>query len=209
MIDSNAVADAREHHQNGEYEQAGDLYTLGGFEHFSERVPDPFAWNVARGEFYLSKACVCYAITGMNSRQKNRAQHGILIAEDMIERFESTDFEADFDAMRKGAWFEYVGDFMLLSGNKGYDEWYERARETYLKYNDPPVGQSEQDHRRLIRFFELLLDDLPGEELEEWHNEKAFATFSEWIEFKRHRISEALDTIIERGRWNCTVNSEK
>ncbi|MFC7046963.1 hypothetical protein ACFQH6_17540 [Halobacteriaceae archaeon GCM10025711] len=192
--------EAHELRRAGEFEAAGNLYTRAAFEGLG--VNEFTLGNTSRYLRPLLSAATCYRLAGDERTCRYRCQVGALLAEEIGERLlaRSTPENA-YDNARRGAWFEFVGDFRLLGGLDGADDAYERAKEIYREAGDPETADSEVVHGVLLGYFYDVAAAV-GHDTETFNLEVSLRyPFSEWVEYKQAYLPDLLDTLFEQGEW--------
>lgn len=185
----------------GNYEVAAEYYWIAAFECFGDSIPSVYGETASFGAELLLECTFCNGIAGREVRRQNRASIGVLIAEDIIDREPSKEFRDQFDRSRKGAWYEFIGDFKL-TGNLGpHEVWYEKAEQEYRQHGDPSVSLAEQEHLNLFTFYRVVMNHSECDESEQIPPEGA--TFSDWIEMKRSNLPSLIERAIEDITDEC------
>ena len=152
----------------------------------------------------LLRAATCYRIIGDKFRIQNRCELGTLLAEDYIEYIDNQDYrEGSFADLRRGAWFEYIGDLRTVTERDDADKAYERAMNIYESAgSDVGFVCAEGEHMGLARFFMSVRKGL-GHEIPRDAPEQPApgTTFPEWLEYKRERLPGLLNQLEEQGEW--------
>lgn len=161
---------------------------------FGETVPTQFGQTVGIGQELLLESTLCFGLGTSEIRRENRASIGVLVAEDMVERSDNTPSDNYYDRARKGAWYEFIGDFHVVAdlGDPAY--WYDQAETIYRENADPAVSLAEQEHLALFTFYRVVLRGV-GESVDEVMPREW--TLTDWIALKRSNFSDhvtALET---------------
>lgn len=185
----------------GKYELAAEYYSIAAFECFGDSIPSVNGETASFGEELLLESVLCNAIAGNETSRQNRASMGVLIAEDIIDRELSEEFQDQYDRSRKGAWYEFIGDFKLAGKLGDHETWYDKAEQQYLQHGDPSVSLAEQEHLNLFTFYRVVMDysecDDPGPIPTEG------TTFSDWIEMKRSNLPSLIESAIKNVADEC------
>lgn len=197
---------ADDYRSRSEYGKAGEYYTAAAYEYFGHDTFEPPGQRVSHGEYMFLRAGICYLLHGKPDRCENRCRQGILVAEDMVDRALAKPTPDNFyDQARRGAWYEYVGDFRVLAHIEGADEAYDLALEIYNDAGDPETGFSEQEHMWLMAFFQSVAEAV-GYDREEWNTVRTDYKLSEWLEYKRTRLPNLIDKLAKSGEWKNQHN---
>lgn len=192
---------AHEYREKGRLNDAGDYFTLAAYEYLGE-CPLTSGRTISHAEYYLLQSAVCYRIDENWNRCENRCHQGILIAEDVLESVKRADKPENFyDRARRGALYEYIGDFRTVGELGEAREAYDNASQIYQNAGDPNTGYSEQEHMWLMEFFDLVASAVNDGLDDKWRSLLSDTTFSEWVEYKRERLPTLLDALDERGEW--------
>lgn len=192
---------ARELQSNGNSVQAGEYHTLIAHEWLGKSLPTKFGTKISGGEVALLRAAICYRLGGRLDRCENRCRMGILVAEDMIDRvFEMEPPENAYDRARRGAWYEYIGDFRCIGDFGDPGSAYDRAIEVYEDAGDPGTECSEQEHMYTMAVYNEVARAL-GRDPEPVETTQNDMTLTDWVEKKRETYPEMLTELDERGEW--------
>lgn len=197
--------EAREWRDNGQITKAGDFYTAAGHEYAGSVTEHTFP-NPDSTRFAVSALCyaaTCYRIAGDEFRLQNRCDQAILLAEDYIEFIQRQQFDdGTFADLRRGAWQEFIGDVRTIARRETASEAYDEAIEIYRGAGEWEFAFAEEEHTCLAAYFRSLRRGL-GEEIPETAPEQeAFdVSFPEWVEYKRERLPDMLDALVEQGTW--------
>lgn len=189
-----------DHRKNGDFIEAGEYYTATAYQYFSEWAEDCRGKKVSQGEYFFLLAGTCYRLGGQISRATTRCKQGVLIAEELLGRTRNLGGSAAYDRVRYAAWYEYIGDFSVVGDFEREMDAYEEARQVYLEEDDPPLAHREQEHMWLTEFFEQVVCGV-GYDADEWQEFTRESTFSEWVEYKRNRLPDALDELASQSMW--------
>lgn len=129
---------------------------------------------------------------------------GTLQAEDYTEYIERQDIElGSFADVRRGAWFEYIGDLRTIARRDDADDAYEGARTIYERCSNWEFVMGEQEHMALAAFFRDvkwgLEYDIPRDAPEQQSLDGR--SFSDWLEYKRERLPGLLDELEAQAEW--------
>lgn len=200
---SQNAADAR---NEGELLRAGNLYTASAHEYLGTVTEHIFP-EVDRTYAAVSQLCyaaMCYRIAGDTSRVQNRCDMGILAAKDYLEFIDRQQFdEQSFGHVRCGAWPEFIGDLRTIGKRDDAGDAYDRARDVYESAGDWEIVMGEQEHMRLTSFFydvRVGLGHTPSDE-SDIELRPLGPTFTDWLEYKRERLSQLLDELEAQGEW--------
>lgn len=198
MSPSKPVGEARERRRDGEYEAAGDYYTIAAHRGYAKTLPDS-PWFGA-GLFHLERAALCYELAGLSERRTNRCQQGILIAEDMIDRVFAESPEYYVDRARRGVWYEYIGDFRLIGDLGDPSSAYDEAIAVYEDGDDPDTFYAEQEQTPLMLHYTQVAEAVgrDPEPIDSFEND---LTFVDWVQRKRDTYPELLEALYEQGEW--------
>lgn len=193
---------AHEYRRRGEFNDAGDYYTITAYEYLGESPPTT-GHSICHAEYFFLQAAVCYRLGNNFERGVNRCRQGILIAEDVLDRVMAAEEpENIYEKARRGAIYEYIGDFRAVGELEGADEAYDNAIRVYQDAGDPNTGYSEQEHMWLMEFFDLIADTV-GDGLDpSWRSSLSDTTFTDWVKYKRNRLPKVLEELLERGKWD-------
>jgi hypothetical protein len=186
----------------GEYGDAGDDYTLAaygglaGFEGRRREAFDPDAGGrVAHSLAALFLAGVCYRVAGVDSRARNRAGQGILVAGDQREHVLAHPVE-------RAACHEWIGDFRTLTGDgERADAAYDRAATAYADAApDDPAAWTARPMLQPGTDTVLQLsrpDDLDWGDL---HGADGADALANRVRFKRARLRSLVERRVDDGR---------
>lgn len=195
-------SEAKKKRSNSEYFDAGELFTLASYEYLGTGVPGFPATVWCEAVYTLLLGSVCYRLANKEATCINRCEQGILIAEDLNDRhLPGPEDEYWFERARRGVWYEYIGDFRTVAGIDGADTAYDEAKTIYRKGKDPETGFAEQEHMRLLEFFEQVAGLDPMED-EDWHRIRQDMPFTHWVDYKAEVLPKKLDELYERGEWS-------
>lgn len=189
-----------ERRRSGDFVEAGEQYTAVAHQYFSAWPDDRRGKKISQGAYFLLLAGTCYRLGGRTDRATARCEQGVLIAEEWLDRTKDLGGSAAYDRARYAAWHEYVGDFRLLGSLDGATEAYERAEQVYLDEGDPPLAHREQEHMWLVEFFEQVRHGA-GSDDDEWQQFLREATLSNWVEYKRDHLPDALNELVSQSAW--------
>lgn len=166
---------------------------------------------------FMAIAAVCYGLAEDQFRCVNRCQQGVLVAEDLLDHALSGEPPSNFyDRARRGAWYEYMGDFALIarevadehvtvrySDDESPGDLYERAKEIYVEAGDPGLTAVEADNDRALTFFTFVARgaDFDLSQLETMRTYETEATLSEWIDYKHQELPKLLADLLATGEW--------
>jgi len=179
--------------RKGEYAEAGEYYSMAAFECFGDSIPSGYGETISFGQELLLESCLCFAVAGLESRRKNRANIGVLTSEDIIERDLPREPDSSYDRSRIGAWYEFIGDFILVGSLGDAREWYDRAEEVYRKNGNPETSLAEQEHLNIFTFFRTASNVLITDDREI----EIPRTLIAWLQYKRDRLPTLLDRLDE------------
>jgi len=193
---------ANEYRRAEEFSEAGDYFTTAAYAYLGDSPPKT-GLGITNAEYCLLQAVVCYRLGDQFSRAVNRSRQGILIAEDVLDRVLAAETpENVYDRARRGALYEFIGDFRVVGDLDGADEAYDAAVEIYEEAGDPTTGYSEQERMRLMDFLDLV-GTAVGEELEaSWRTGQHNSTFTEWVAYKRDQLPSVVTELMALGTWN-------
>jgi tetratricopeptide (TPR) repeat protein len=195
-------AAAKAHHKDGRYEEAADAYVESGYEYLGAYGLAPFKVSPARGLTQLAIAAACLRHIERMDDCRNLCWQGVYVSEAIGKKaLDQPRASYDYDQSKRGVWFGYAGDFKLLGDLPGKEEAYEKAKEVYIDAGDPQRG-AEQLHMAVIVLTKYLLHGT-GMETDELRSlgRPPEEPLSEWIEFKRRRIPEALERLDTCEEW--------
>lgn len=190
--------------KDAKFVEAGDFYTVAGYEWFGEgELKIPGGWT-SMGLLEFLQAATCYRLGDRLERCQNRCQQGILVAEDMAERALATDEPSNhYGKARRGAWFEYVGDFQLLGRLNSPGNAYEKAKEIYRDAGDPDLAIIEQEHMRLTWYFKRVAKPT-GLDLDEFYRMQHHAnegSLTQWVDYKQDHLPELIESLLSMDNW--------
>lgn len=196
---------AKAHREEGDFEQAGEYFTVAAYEQFGHQPPlkydHLYGQLISDGMYDLLHAAVCYRLAGKPDRSQNRCERGILIAEDMRDRMQELPVPSnEYDQARRGVWDEFIGDFRIVAGQKSAERAYDEARSIYEVADEFELSFAEREHLNLIQFYEDLAL-ATGRDLDDWYDRKSKITFPEWIGFKRDQLPRLYESLIQSGTW--------
>lgn len=108
-----------------------------------------------------------------------------------------------FAEFRRGAWSEYIGDLRTIAQRDDAENAYDDAVSIYRAAGDEKFTFGEKEHMRLAAFFrgirQGLGHDIPQDapEQQPWDG----PLFSEWVEYKRKRLSGYIEQLDVQGEW--------
>lgn len=190
---------AEEKRTSGEYVVAGDYYSQAAFERAGVGT---FVHGSSGSELHrFLDACTCYRVGGADEWCTNRARMGEVLAEELAARAIARPEEPHaFDQAMRSVWYEFVGDFRMIGG-LGRSDWaYDQANETYLGAGDPLTSAAEGPIRALMGFF-YSVATAAGADMDEVYESTRELPFSEIAEYKRERLPEHLETVVESGSY--------
>lgn len=198
---------ADNYRQQGMFHEAGDYYTIAAYEYLGTSPPTT-GLSISHPVYVLLQAAVCYRLDDDFDRAVNRCHQGILISEDVLERvMEAETPENIYDDARRGAIYEYIGDFRVVGELNGVDEAYDNAIHIYQGAGDPETNYSEQEHMRLMDFFDLIATTVSDGLDTSWRRSLSGLTFTDWAEYKREKLPELLSDLYEYGKWDWESSS--
>lgn len=186
---------AYEHRREGEYSLAGDYFTQSAYEALRNdaiRLGDD--GQIGHGLYYLLHATVCYRLAKEDKRAQNRAQQGILIAEDLKENVVK-------ESPKRGMLGEFIGDFNVTADLEDATEMYRLAASLYgegdVEYTS--TWDSNPLIERNLKFFEDVVEsaNYEVEDFVEWR----FA-FTTRVNYKSKKFHDILAMIFEEGHWD-------
>lgn len=193
--------EAQEYRSCGQYRSAGDWFTSAAFIHIGQGPLQGYGERISHGLVNLLHAAVCYRLAGDNQYCKNRCEYGKIMAREVGERLRNKHSPKNsYDKARLGAWNEFIGDFQLISESEDYQKIYNDAKEYYKTAEELDLGFAEQEHLRLIGFYEDMIKGA-GKDIDEWHDMELSLSFPEWIDYKIERMPELYQNIIDSGEW--------
>ena len=195
-------ATARKVRNSGDFNKAGERFTAAAYEWWGVQPRDGFGTYIANGNYDLLNAAICYMVAGKEDRGENRCKQGVLVADDMHQWVhENTDPSYEYDRARRGAWKEFVGDFRTISGDEeAAAEAYDEAQSIYEIASGIDLEMVDREQRWLIQFYEDLIRGAGGN-VEDWYDQKAKLTLSQWIDHKRIHLPRYYDWLLEKGKW--------
>lgn len=202
---------ADEKRQNGRFIEAGDYYTQATYEYLGHSGARPNRSESPKGLHYLALASVCYRLGNREDYSQNRCQQGVLIAESISERDLSHNPSPSnqYEIARRGAWFEYIGDFRVLGDLDDPDGAYEAAKEVYLDAGNPNFAIIEQEHLRLVELVRKIgtATEYDLEELYRLQRHYDGGTLIEWVDYKREHLPKLLELLLMQGEWQYQNDS--
>lgn len=185
---------------NSEFAEAGDYYTVAGYEYLGGDIPGFPATDVSHAEFLLLLASVCYRLAGLTGRCRNRCKQGILIAEDMNSRhLPVPEDEYWYERARRGVWYEFIGDFRMVGELGGSQDAYEKAKQIYRQGKNPETGSAERENMELIYFYKQVAS--PEESVKDWDEIELRFSFTEWVDFKADSLQAELEELDKVKEW--------
>ncbi|PSQ43154.1 hypothetical protein BRD17_06810 [Halobacteriales archaeon SW_7_68_16] len=190
------------------YDRAADRYTMAANAEFAglqgsgraalptdrpgETPPEGYGWVGEALARYLL-AAVCYRLAGAESRARNRALAGELVATDQRAVLD--------DPALRAACHEFAGDLRVVGDRDGAGEAYDRAIAGYeaAEVDDPgaftarPMMQAGTDAiLQLSRPDDLAWDDL--------HGSDPAGMMRRRVEFKRSRLPSLVAARLDAGK---------
>lgn len=191
---------AHERRKANDFVKAGEYYTTTAYHYLNDWYKIHRGKKISQAEYFFLLAGTCYRIGDKPNCMDNRCQQGILIAEELLDRTENIGGSTAYDRARYAAWYEYIGDFYLVGNIDGATELYERAKQVYIDEDDPPLAHREQEHMWLTEFMEQILYGV-NKDISDWRRFLREATLSEWIEFKKAHLPDALEALTSQSEW--------
>ncbi len=196
-----AVAEAERYREDGEFATAGEYYAVAGHGYLDVEPPSLPGIRESNAVLQFLLACTACRIAERRTRTENLGRQGALVVADMINRIESTAVPSnDYDHARRGAWYEYLGDFRLVGEFDDPSDAYEAAERVYQAAGDPDSGYAEQEHMRLMSFYNSIAFAVGSDE-PEWSSFRHDTTLSEWLSHKRQHLSGVLSAVEARQEW--------
>lgn len=191
---------ADEHRLEGDLFSAGEFYTAAGFAYLAEEpLSTRTVWHY-HGRTELLNAGLCYRISGRNELASARCRLGECLALEQGRRIRDYDEPERVKALHRGTWYEFVGDFRVVGELENVDEAYDVAAEQYRDWGDFTLVNTEQQNDYLITFFNNVSSGT-DREFERVDLFSDNLTFTDWIEYKRSMLPEAIDELVEAGTW--------
>lgn len=191
---------ADERRKAGAYHEAAEAYEAAAFECLGDSPGSKAGGTVSSGAELLLEATLCYALAGRESERANRSRIGVLVAENAVEHLREQDLPSEYDRAKVGAWCEFVGDFRLIGGLGGYDEWYDQAEQVYRDAGDPSSSLAEQAHLNLFTFYRLVRRGVGVNNTQEATDG---VSLTKWLSLKRSDLPSDLSTLMEREpQWD-------
>ncbi|WP_372480097.1 hypothetical protein ACAH01_02135 [Halomicrobium sp. HM KBTZ05] len=184
----------------GRFTDAAEYYSRAAFECFGDGVSAPYGITTSFGEQYLLESATCHLISGNQNRLENRAKIGILVAEDVLNRECDQRLTSAYDQARRGAWYEFIGDFRLLRGDDPSRS-YDQARNMYQKFGDPPASLAEQEHLNLFAFYRSVLRIADGDPMVQQETIDE-GSLCEWVDHKESTLPESIEDVREMESKN-------
>jgi hypothetical protein len=148
------VGEAERYRADGDFATAGEYYAVAGHGYLGVEPPSLPGIRESNAVLQFLLGCTAFRIAERRTRAETLGRHGVLVAEDTIERIAETPVPSnDYDYARRGAWSEYLGDLRLVGGFDDPSGAYETAERVYRAADDPDTGYAEQEHMRLMPFY--------------------------------------------------------
>lgn len=200
---SELIDQAETDRREGKFSDAADNYAAGGFVRIGSSFPaEPYHGpGTSAGLTNLLRSAVCHRLATQPDRAQRRCEQGVLIATEITDRTASIDPpENGYDRARRGAWFEYVGDFRLLSASGEHETAYDEAIDIYQAADDPLTGYAEWEHMNLMGLFNDVSAG-GGHDRIDWVTFDPERTLTEWVSYKTERFETYLDDLLKQDDW--------
>lgn len=191
---------AHQKRQQGEFHEAGDYYTTGCFQLLGGGPPGRFATRHAKALYHLLLASTCFAIGGNVEFSATRRDIGVAVATELATRTRDQALENPYDRARSSAWYEYAGDFCLITGEDGWENYYSKAKYRYEEVGDPPWAHREQEHMYLQTFFEYVMKEVEMFP-DEFDDLRRNGTLTDWLDLKREVLPAGIELLVDGSTW--------
>lgn len=187
-------------HRAGDYGAAGTAYTCAAHGELGATWESEMdnRVGVSIALYCLLASVVCYRLEGYESRSRNRAREGQLIATDLRQNVFSED-------PLQGLLYEYHGDFQVLLEDDDYEESYALAKQEYGQHESPPAWIYEDEFDWSREFFSQLATaadhtiDRP----------RYFHSFPQQrIEYKLSKFQGIIRKTYGTGEWRLGASDE-
>lgn len=181
--------EAEDLREKGEYQAAGDKYTLGAYAELSESDYRMIADGTSIGLalFCLLSAGTYYNLAGQNNRCQNRCKQGVLITQDLRR------YVAEENA-HLGLLFETQGDFELLGNLTDPNNSYTQAEELYQSVSGDVGWSTEPAFEWNWEFF-TRMSESAGHPLSQDEENHIYSDLTRRVAYKQKHFSEIIASV--------------